>query len=575
MKKNIKIIIGLIVSLIFVLGIFYLSIDNVNSDIKEMTYNQFWEKVNNEEIKEVKINLNEDSFYAISKKDNKEYKVQNPKYDNFKKDLLEKNIKIEETHKSSFSIFNIISLMYPIAVIILLIISIKSMSPNNLFQSNKTEVTLKPNVKFSDVAGLKPVKKEMEYLVDFLKNPKKYVERGAKLPKGAILYGPPGTGKTLLAKAIAGEAGVPFFNVSGSQFVEMFVGRGAKRVRDLFETARKNAPCIIFIDEIDAVGKTRNGVGSNDEREQTLNQLLTEMDGFNGTEGIIVLCATNRIETLDNALIRPGRFDKHICVPLPSTSEERLEIINLYRKNKPFSDDVDFVALSKETIGFSPADIEVLLNESAIISVQEGKEIIDKDCIDKAIFQKVLKGHAKEDKERDENEIRLVAYHEIGHAFVGIKLGMDIPKVTIVPSTSGAGGVTFINPTKMGLYSLEEIENQIKMAYGGRAAEKLLLKDNNKVTTGAQADIIDATEKIKNMVVEYGMTEKYGLVNLNVLNLDSNIIMDEVVRISKKLYLETENLLNENEDIINLLTTELIKKETMTGEELKELIHSL
>lgn len=544
--------------------------ENTSNDPKQISYVEFSKMVNDGKIEKISVNFTADTFTAIDK-DNNKLETQNPKYDNFKYDLLSKNVEVEEIH--STKLLNIFMIIAEISFIGFLIYYL---SKTMRVSSNKsTKIIKQSKVTFKDVAGLEPVKDDLNGMVDFLKNKKKYTDKGAKLPKGAILWGPPGTGKTLLAKAIAGEAKVPFFSASGSEFVEMYVGKGAQRVRELFAEARKNAPCIIFIDEIDALGKARgtSSGGGNNEYEQTLNQLLTEMDGFSGQEGILVFGATNRLDTLDDALLRPGRFDKHICVPLPSTPEERFEIINLYAKNKNFADDVDLKNLSKETFGYSPADIEVLLNEATIISVQLNKDLVDKECLDKAIFQKLLKGHAKKDKNRDESEKTLVAWHEAGHALVGKLLGMDIPKVTITPSTSGAGGVTLINNTKMGLYSTEELESRVKMTYGGNVAEFKLLKDRKKVTTGASQDIKDATNNIYNMITSYGMTEEFGLLNLNILNIDNKIILDEAKKISKRLYNETDKLLTENIDLLKEIAEELIKRESLTGDDLNMIIN--
>ena len=350
----------------------------------------------------------------------------------------------------------------------------------------------------------------------------------------------------------------------------MFAGVGAKRVRELFAKARENAPCILFIDEIDAIGGKRSGY-QNSEARQTLNQLLTELDGFNSLDGVFVICATNRLEDLDSALIRPGRFEKHICVPVPSTKEERLEVIKLYTKNKKIDETVDLENLAKETIGFSPADIKSLINEATLISIQDGKELVDKESFNKAVFKKLLKGHPKEGTDRDKDEMKLVAWHEAGHAVLGKLYNMDISKVTITPSTSGAGGVNIIVPKKMGLYTVEEFENRIKMSYGGRCAEFLLFGDKNKITTGASGDIQNATQNIHQMVTTYGMNEKYGMINLSQLQVDNKVILDEVVKISKRLEEEALNVLRENIDFLQAVAETLLEKETITGEELTKI----
>ena len=488
-QKSFNLFIYILLSIIVILTITVGSMNKFN--INDLSYEKFTKMAKNKEIKEVSINLKDPTFIATDR-NKKVYIIENPKYDNFKKELLEYGIKVEEKGTSNYMsyIFNFLQLGLMIFIgfkVFQMISQQNGGKSNDMITPQSGEKIIidkdgkkqKQRTTFKDVAGLKQVKDDLYLLVDFLKSPTKYTDAGAKMPKGVILCGPPGTGKTLLAKAIAGEANVPFYSVSGSDFVEMFVGVGAKRVRELFKTAQKNAPCIIFIDEIDAIGGSRDAQTSgNSEQRQTINALLSEMDGFSGNNGVLVIAATNRIDDLDQALIRPGRFDKQITVPLPDTAEERLEILKMYSDNKKFAEDVDFKLLSKETIGFSPADIEALLNEAALISVQTNQPFINKKCIDDAMYKKLLRGHAKDDKNRDQQELELVAWHEAGHATIAKLCDMDVSKVTIVKSTSGAGGVNFIIPKKMGLYSIEELSNQVMMSYGGRCGEKLLYNDN-------------------------------------------------------------------------------------------------
>lgn len=590
MKRNNKPILSIFSALILVTFIFSILYINGNNDygIKEVTYNEFLSMAKNGDVTEVIIDFNENQFSFIDT-NKKQYETENPKYDDFKLNLLEMGIEVSE--KDAINGSAIFSMLFNIALLGTMFYFLSTMMKsqggnmnNKLIKPEKDEkeeiIDGEPGKKkvnkrrtsFKDVAGLKQVKNDMMLLVDFLKNPNQYIEAGAKLPKGVILYGPPGTGKTLLAKAVAGEAGVPFFSVSGSDFIEMFVGMGAKRVRELFAEARKQSPCIIFIDELDAIGNSRSNLSNgNTEHRQTINALLAEMDGFNGAEGILVIGATNRIEDLDSALIRPGRFDKHISVPLPETPEERLEIINIYTGNKKFAEDVDFELLAKETIGFSPADIEALLNEAVLISVQDKKRFVDRECIDKAIFKKLLKGHAKDDTKRNEDEIKLVAYHEAGHAVIGKLCNMDVSKVTIVPSTSGAGGVNIIIPKKMGLYSIDELKDNVRMAYGGKCAEYLLFGDWNKTTTGASADIKQATSTIYQMISLYGMTENYGMLNLNELQIDNKVILEEAIKISNELKNDALRMLEEHRDMHQAIVDVLLEKETISGEELDEI----
>lgn len=572
-----KFINRMIYSILIILTILTIAVSQANAlSSNKMSYDKFIKMAQNKEIANVNIDLKATTFIATDNND-KRYTVDNPKYDNFKKDLLEYGIEVKETGNINYAgyLFNIIQIGIMIFIVYKFYGVMQQQSGTTTtkidVQNNKNKTVIKQRT-FKDVAGLKQVKDDLELLVDFLKNPKKYNDAGAKLPKGVILCGPPGTGKTLLAKAISGEANVPFFSASGSDFVEMYVGVGAKRVRKLFEDAKKNAPCIVFIDEIDAIGGSRDlGVSGNSEQRQTINALLAEMDGFLGTEGVLVLAATNRIEDLDAALIRPGRFDKQITVPLPDTPEERLEIIKMYADNKKFAEDVDFKLLSKETIGFSPADIEALLNEAALISVQNNMSYINKKCIDDAIYKKLLRGHAKEDKNRDEEELKLVAWHEAGHATIAKLCNMDISKVTIVKSTSGAGGVNIIVPKKMGLYTIEELSNQVMMAYGGRNGEKLLYNDESKLTTGASADIKQATNIIYQMITMYGMDKQYGLLNLNDMKIDNKIILAEAVKLAKKLEEESYQLLLKYKDMHQEIVNVLLEKETIDGNELEEI----
>lgn len=438
--------------------------------------------------------------------------------------------------------------------------------PHELESISKKAHSIIPSVRFKDIAGNESVRNDINFMVDFLKSPSRYREMGARMPKGIIFYGPPGTGKTLYAKAIAGEAGVPFFSVSGSDFVEMYVGVGAKRVRELFAEARKKTPSIVFIDEIDAVGKKR-GLDNNTEKDQTINALLTELDGFSTEEGIIVIGATNRIDMLDDALIRPGRFDKHIAIPLPEY-KDRLKILEIHGKNKRFDESVNFEDLAKLTIGFSGAGLESLLNESAILATSRGKNQIDFEDIDDAYYKVVMKGDKKSTKDTHADQLKLVAWHEAGHALVAKLLTKkSIPKITIVPSTSGAGGVTFIIPEKAGLHTKMDLLNDIKISYGGRIAEYLLMGDYDLTTTGASQDIKHATNLIVGMIKEFGMTEEFGMLYLED-HFSKGSIIQEAKAISKKLYAETEELLTTYREKLADLAALLIERETIGEEEL-------
>lgn len=566
-KKGTAILITLFL-LLFVGGSFISNL--AKGKVTEITYNEFNQMVDNKEVQKVLINLKSDTFTIIDNND-KTYTTDNPKYSDFKKDLLTKDVKIEELSEPLW--ISLLSSLLPVIAMGGVLMFVYSKQTQVVQTTNKKVVSI-PTVKFSDVAGLKEVKEDMQDMVDFVRNPRKYNENGAKLPKGAILYGPSGTGKTLLAKAIAGEAGIPFFSASGSSFIEMFAGVGAKRVRELFNEARRNAPCIVFIDEIDAVGGRRSNFSSNGEQRQTLNELLTQMDGFHGSEGVLVLCATNRLEDLDEALIRPGRFDKQIMVPLPNTPEDREEVIRLYTANKKLNEDVNVQYLAKITMGFSPAEIEALLNEATIIATKENDGIINTENIDDAYYKILMKGHAQKSRKREEDTIKLVAYHESGHAFLARKYNMEVTKVTITPSTSGAGGVTMINP-KEGLMSIQEMEERVKMSYGGRICEFLYRGNNqSKVTTGASSDIQSATNIIKAMISDYGMNEEVGMLSLRTLDIDSDtLLLKEAQKLSKKLYEEAQKDIMDNKHIVEAIADTLILKETIDGEELDSIIN--
>ena len=446
-----------------------------------------------------------------------------------------------------------------------------------------------PNKKitFADVAGLDEEKEELSEIVDFLKNPAKFVKLGARIPKGVLLVGPPGTGKTYLSKSVSGEAGVPFFSISGSDFVEMFVGVGASRVRDLFDQAKKNAPCIIFVDEIDAVGRRRGAGlgGGNDEREQTLNQLLVEMDGFSGNEGIIIIAATNRPDILDPALMRPGRFDRQVHVGLPDV-KAREEILKIHVRKKPLAEDVDLEIVAKRTPGFTPADLENAMNEAALLTARHNQSVITMDIIEEAIT-KVIAGPEKRSKVISDNEKKLTAYHEAGHAVVArLSSNKDpVHMITIIPR-GGAGGFTMYLPEEDKSYrSKTDMEEYIVRLLGGRVAEKLALDD---ISTGASNDIERATKIARAMVTTYGMSDELGPMSYGTnedevfLGRDFNKIRNyseevaskidnEMRRIIDNAYNKTERLLSENMEKLHNVAQALLEKETISGKEFEML----
>ncbi len=451
----------------------------------------------------------------------------------------------------------------------------------------KVTVDESKKVTFNNVAGLDEEKGELQELVDFLKDSRKYVELGARIPKGVLLVGPPGTGKTLLAKAVAGEAGVPFFSISGSDFVEMFVGVGASRVRDLFDQAKKNSPCIVFIDEIDAVGRRRGAGlgGGHDEREQTLNQLLVEMDGFGVNEGVIVMAATNRADILDPAILRPGRFDRQVYIGRPDV-KGREEILKVHSNGKPFGNDVNFEVVAKTTAGFTGADLENLLNEAALLTARAGKRKIGMEEIQKALV-KVGIGTEKKSRVISEKEKLITAYHESGHAilFEVLEKCDPVHSISVIP-TGMAGGYTMPLPGEDKMYMTKrEMEDEIISFLGGRAAEEIVLKD---VTTGASNDIERATSMARNMVMKYGMCEKFGPVQYgdegeevfigrdigHTRNYSENTadeIDAEVKKILNHSYSEAKRILNENIDVLHASAKLLMEKEKITGDEFREL----
>lgn len=561
-------------------------------EIEAVSYTDFLTKMENQEIGTVYLGRADRMVFYYLKDDNTTlYKTNDPEYDNFKLDLLNCGAIVSspgdmitadtiESKRNSRVICVAFGAFLVGGFMLFFGMSNKEDdTPTPTIHINqKKKVTVgggdpksstsesdEPKAKtFDDIAGLKEVKKDMKCLVDFMVNKEKYIAAGAKLPKGVILYGPPGTGKTLIAKAIAGEADVPFLFMSGSDFIETYVGVGAKRVRELFNNARKHAPCIIFIDEIDAIGGKRRA-DDNGEDRKTINAILTEMDGFNESDNILVIAATNRLEDLDDALTRPGRFTDQFCVPLPETVADRMEIINIYSKNKKLSDDIDIKMLAKEMIGFSPAKIEAVLNEAAIISVQDNSPVITKAIIDKAMYKMMLHGHMKEDNtERSQEEIELVAWHEAGHALVGSIYGKDITKVTIISSTSGAGGVTFSTPKKTGLHSIEDIKHEVMELYAGRIGELLFYKENyTKITTGASNDIERATGLIHEYVTRYGMSDTFGMLKINEEIMDKKQIMNMEVALAKELEQATISLMKEHFNDLQQIANELIEKETL------------
>ena len=510
--------------------------------------------------------------------------------------LYEAGIKYEQEipDTTSMMVLNVIATFLPIVLIVAMFYwSFKRMSKGGgmmgIGKSNaKMYVEKETGVTFKDVAGQDEAKESLQEVVDFLHNPGKYTGVGAKLPKGALLVGPPGTGKTLLAKAVAGEAKVPFFSLSGSAFVEMYVGVGASRVRDLFKQAQQMAPCIIFIDEIDAIGKSRdNQLGGNDEREQTLNQLLAEMDGFDTNKGLLLLAATNRPEILDPALLRPGRFDRRIIVERPDL-KGRVEVLKVHAKDVRMDETVDLEEIALATSGAVGSDLANMINEAAINAVKHGRNAVSQKDLFEAV-EVVLVGKEKKDRIMSQEERRIVSYHEVGHALVSAlqKDSEPVQKITIVPRTMGALGYVMQTPEEEKfLNTKKELEAMLVGMLGGRAAEEIVF---DTVTTGASNDIEKATKIARSMITQYGMSEKFGLIGLESIQnryLDGRAVMNcgeataaeidqEVMEMLKKAYDEAKRLLTEHREALDKIAAFLIEKETITGKEFMKIFHEV
>ena len=601
MKNSLKTLaVWLIIGVILIVLISSI-LDNANT---KLSYSELIAKIEADAVESIELEADGSAAIVKLKNDNVEKTVNIPSVDNLMQNLEETmkagTVKVTEKSESVFMIF--LTFLTPVGIVIIfLLFWFFIMSSGNAQNGNKTMTfgkskarILNPNdknrVTFDDVAGVDEEKEELEEIVEFLKNPKKFTEMGARIPKGVLLVGQPGTGKTLLAKAVAGEAGVPFFIISGSDFVEMFVGVGASRVRDLFEEAKKKAPCIVFIDEIDAVGRQRGAGlgGGHDEREQTLNQLLVEMDGFAANEGVIVLAATNRPDVLDKALLRPGRFDRQIVVGLPDV-RAREQILEVHARKKKLADDIDLKIVAKNTAGFSGADLENVLNEAALLAARRNlKEIHEKEIEDAMV--KVTMGPEKTTRVRSEKEKKLVAYHEAGHAVVSKFLPTQdaVHEISIVPRGM-AGGYTMYQPTEdKSFMSKTEMQEQIVSLLGGRAAEALILDD---ISTGASNDIERATKIAKAMVTKYGMSQRIGTITLGsdqeevfigrdfaqektYSEATASIIDEEMKKIIDGSYASATRILQNNVEKLHAVAQVLLEKEKITGEEFEAIFNN-
>ena len=539
--------------------------------------------LNSEKVVNV-VNLNEDS-YILKTEDGKYYKIDKTEAIDIALNLyglpMTENIAAESKWSFWRVAFYAILLFFAVKLITNLYratrfydLSEKYVGvgeDGDIFDDKKLKddhIRKKTDVTFNDVQGIDELKPDLFRLVDCLKNSEKYERMGARMPKGVILYGPPGTGKTLIAKAIAGEAGVPFFSMCGSDFMEKYVGVGASRVRELYEKARKSAPSIVFIDEIDAIGGGR-GESSNSEKDQTINALLAELDGFKSGNDVLTICATNRLDILDSALMRPGRFDLKLAVGLPD-KKGRLAILKLHGRNKKFDETVKYEDLAKKTIGFSGAGLENLLNESALLAAERNKNFISIVEIEDAFFKVIMDGNKKKRKKRNK-DMYLTAYHEAGHTLATKLLTDDgVSTVTIIQSTSGAGGVTFTSPDEENMPSKKYLRNRIIVDYAGRAAEELYLGNPEDITTGASQDIKNATQIIKGYIGAYGMGNK-GLIDITQLTTQYDIV-NEATKLSNELYAETLQFLKTNFDKLKLLADALVEKESLYEEEIDDIL---
>ena len=601
--KNHQSILAFLICLLVTLVCFALFTNMLKDNSSEISYDKFIDMVDKDQVKEVTIQSS--TLTIVPKKKNSKYEdmsyytTKTEDSTALTKRLEGKGIKFETDPPDVFGEFvaMILSVVLPTLLLFgLLMFSMRRMNKGGGIMGMgvgkskaKAYVQQETGVSFKDVAGQDEAKESLQEVVDFLHNPGKYTAIGAKLPKGALLVGPPGTGKTLLAKAVAGEAQVPFFSLSGSEFVEMFVGVGASRVRDLFEEAKKNAPCIVFIDEIDAIGKSRDSRygGGNDEREQTLNQLLAEMDGFDTSKGLLILAATNRPEVLDPALLRPGRFDRRVIIDRPDL-KGRVDILKVHAKNVLLDDTVDFEAIALATSGAVGSDLANMINEAAILAVKKGRKAVSQKDLEESV-EVVLVGKEKKDRILSKQERRIVSYHEVGHALVNAlqKDAEPVQKITIVPRTMGAlGYVMQVPEEEKYLNTKKELEAMLVGYLGGRAAEEIVF---DTVTTGAANDIEQATKVARAMITQYGMSEKFGLMGLAtqenqylsgraVLNCGDDTATEidhEVMKLLHYSYDEAKRILGSHRTEMDKIAEYLIRKETITGKEFMKILRAV
>ena len=581
MHNKKRLIYGLGIGLLLIIAYFVFLY--LQPDPQRISYNEFLQAVDEEKIQ--RVYLQERDMIKGLYKDGTEFITDNPRREGFKEELLRKNIEVDEKSREA-RLMDAGSFMLTILIFggIFYFFSNKSIKQAQSGMGKLSSIAAGPEgkagVTFDDVAGIDEVKDSIRDVIDFIKNPEKYARYGARLPRGIILYGPPGTGKTLIAKAVAGEAGVPFYAVSGSDFVQVYVGVGAGRIRDLFRKARESGKSVIFIDEIDALGKKRDAgfEGGNDERDQTLNALLAEMSGFKDSEGIVVIGATNRLDVLDPALLRPGRFDRHIEVGLPDV-KERYEILKLQCRGKPLADDVDLYRVAQQTVYFSGAKLDNLINEAAILAAKRNSGSIEAGDIDRA-FYIVIAGLEKKDRSAiNDFDRELTAYHEAGHALITRLVAPEnrVSRVTIIPSTKGAGGFSLSIPPDRMYYKKRDMENSIKIALAGRAAEEIIYGEDS-VTTGASNDLERATGILMDMITRFGMGEKSGLLSYKALfNNGIRHVEDELIREARDVihsyYTEVKKILMQNKPVLEAVATALLERETLKEHELDDIIN--
>lgn len=556
---------------------------------KFVSYNEFKEDLENGKIDTIYYHAQEEYMrYTLLNEDTKDMDLKErmeydgyekedwrmteyPAYEDFRREALEQNV-LMVVRSFNTSFLTVVLSALPLVFFAYIVIAMVRLMRRSLTigEMDETELIQKSDTKFTDIVGQDEVIEDIKFIVSLMKNPKLGESTGARVPKGVLFSGAPGTGKTLLARAVAGEADVPFIYMNASNFIEMYVGVGAKRVRDLFKLARKNKPCIIFIDEIDAIGISRNKVGSNTENSQTINALLQEMDGFNTGEGIIVIGATNTPDKLDKALVRAGRFDRKIEINPPRDWTVRKKLFEHYFKDKKLADDVNLDAISKQVAGFTGADIEAIVNESALITAMKDEDVIKNEYIEEAIDKVIFKGNrSKEEKHNKDKEI--VAYHEAGHAVMSYLLGVEIARASIIGTTSGVGGAVFNQEGESQFLTNEDFKNKIMICYGGRASESIKF---GKITTGASNDITQATKLIQNYIQRYGFDSDFGLLDVGVLEkyIDTDEIMKKFSKMSNIMYNQTYDLLKMNYSLVEILAKRLLDSETLQGEAIKEIL---